>query len=57
MEEISTIISYHEDKRSQNLLQVVVRIIMCQNGKMHSTKLNVVSNQISELFFFASVKS
>ena len=57
MEEISTIISYHEDKRSQNLLQVVVGIIMCQNGKMHSTKLNVVSNQISELFFFASVKS
>ena len=29
---------------------------MCQNVKMNNTKLKMVSNQILELFFFASFK-
>ena len=55
MKKISTTISYHKDK--ENLLQVVVGITVCQNGKIHSTELKLVFNQIPELFFFRFPKS
>ena len=52
MEEISTTISYDE----LNLLQVVVGIIVYQNGIIHSTKWKMVSHQLPQLFFFTSLK-
>ena len=45
MKEISTTISCYKDKQ-KNLLQVVVGIVVYQNGKKHSTKLKRVSSQI-----------
>ena len=48
MEEISTTISYDE----LNLLQVVVGIIVYQNGIINSTKWKMVSHQLPQLFFF-----
>ena len=53
MEEISTTISYQEDRSAFNkmLLQVVAEIIfVCQNVKMDSGKLKDVSNWIPALF-------
>ena len=50
---------FHITKKSvqQKFLYVVVGIILaCQNVKIHSTKLKMVYNQISELFFSASLK-
>ena len=38
VKETSTTISYHEEKRSENLLQVVVGIIVYRSGKRYSRK-------------------
>ena len=40
VKETSTTISYHEEKRSENLLQVVVGIIVYRSGKRYSRKSN-----------------
>lgn len=35
---------------------IVEITVVCQNIKVHSTKLKTISNQITELDFFASLK-
>ena len=52
MKEMSTTISHHEEKCSEKFTQVVVGIIVYRNGKIHSTKFEMVSNQITNFFFF-----
>ena len=52
MKEMSTTISHHEEKCSEKFTQVVVGIIVYRNGKKHSTKFKMVSNQITIFFFF-----
>ena len=52
MKEMSTTISHHEEKCSEKFTQVVVGIIVYRNGKIHSTKFEMVSNQITIFFFF-----
>ena len=52
MKEMSTTISHHEEKCSEKFTQVVVGIIVYRNGKIHSTKFEMVSNKITKLFLF-----
>ena len=52
---------YYEKKnfRNNNCRKIVVIVeitVVCQNIKVHSTKLKTISNQITELDFFASLK-
>ena len=51
--ERSTIFYITKMRVQQNLLQVVVEIIVGQNGNIHGTKLKMMSNQISELVFLS----
>ena len=44
MKEISTTISYHKDKCPAKFTTSCGGNYLCQNGKMHSIKLKMVSN-------------
>ena len=55
IKEISTTISYHENKHSEKFTTSGSGNIVYRNGKIHSTKLKMVFNQITFFFHFTPI--